>query len=1029
MSKASQSPQAPLPSIHFLSWDQPLAEGIAKLLIDQATEGAARDLSEHLVIVPSQFASRLLTEKLAEIAGDRGVFLPRITTPSRFLNWGDDQHSVASEEHTLLTWVKILTSIDRADYPSLFAGGQTGPFSYEAALDFAREIIQLRDELSGSSEGMNFALMAQKAVTLKAEPDRWNDLASLEELYQGEIESTGKIDHNTLRKNLALGDGHPEGIRVIWLAGVLAPQPLLLKALAGIHDRRQADVRVIVGGGSAELFDGWGQPLPEVWRNRRVPWEAFSECVHVVSKQADAHTKLVAILRRGAPTPAAPSPGTIAIVPCDRENEPAELEYTVRRATGSKKAATANALGEPHRNHEIHYALRVWLDFLAAPSFPALRQVCLHPTLARALAEGKSDFLTVNFALDALSMLHPPGELTEAIDFCGLQAANTRESVAKQTHESKHRLADDEVVTTEETKADTELTEEKDPAWKLVLAEKILANARRLHDEQSRTSWHETARAMVDLCSDEVPDDAFGEAVTENFIEIVERLEASVSLATKSDALSLLRLAVDSAGENRYRGDINPAAINLPGWQDAPWEPAPHLIIFGMNDNYVPGGKSAHPYLPASLRRALGLQSPEETFANAAFIFEQLWRRRNDPRTGRLDILVPQFSNDGEGLKPSRLLFLAPVDPSDEHQDALLGPKGRIGKLFKELPQERSLPYWEIPNGCRFDPTTTVERSERIGSQAAATDLRAFINNAPEYWLKKALRMRDNDHDALELSAAEFGVLIHSAMETFKVSPGQSRLPAGELAKRLIADLESIAEKQLGKNTPAAFRNQLHAAAQRMNWLAEIETTIADEWETVAVEAELPELIIDGFKLYGRFDRLDRHRTDRNRWRVYDYKTTNSPKTPQEAHVAKYASNHKADPAFVKESDETKYRWKDVQLVVYEWCLLEGEIKDDKLRQAIQDMRNGQAKVEVAYINITSNEQTTRLETWETFGLFREAGRAVIREAAKKLAAKDEKAYVQAVVSSEAEKYPLLPGLKNRKPTDYVVGDNFGKGR
>ena len=145
--------------------------------------------------------------------------------------------------------------------------------------------------------------------------------------------------------------------------------------------------------------------------------------------------------------------------------------------------------------------------------------------------------------------------------------------------------------------------------------------------------------------------------------------------------------------------------------------------------------------------------------------------------------------------------------------------------------------------------------------------------------------------------------------------------------------------------------------------------------------------------------------------------------------MARYASNHKADPAYVKESDETKYRWKDVQLVVYEWCLLEGVTKDEKLRQAIQDMRNGQAKVEVAYINITNNAQTTRLETWETFGLFREAGRNVIREAAKKLAAKDEKAYVQAVVSSEAEKYPLLPGLKKRKTTDYVVGTNFGKGR
>ena len=83
MPKDPQSHADPLPSLHFLPWEQPLAEGVAKLLIDQATEGAARDLSEHMVIVPSQFASRLLTEKLAEVAGERGVFLPRLARGCR----------------------------------------------------------------------------------------------------------------------------------------------------------------------------------------------------------------------------------------------------------------------------------------------------------------------------------------------------------------------------------------------------------------------------------------------------------------------------------------------------------------------------------------------------------------------------------------------------------------------------------------------------------------------------------------------------------------------------------------------------------------------------------------------------------------------------------------------------------------------------------------------------------------------------------------------------------------------------------
>ena len=228
MPKDPQSQAAPLPSLQFLPWEQPLAEGVAKLLIGQAAEGAARDLSEHMVIVPSQFASRMLIEKLAQAAGERGVFLPRITTPSHFLNWGDAQKLVASDEEVLLTWVDILTGINRGQYPTLFAGGQTGPFQYEAALDFAKELIRLRDELGGSREGLDFSSMATRTDLF--EGDRWNDLGKLEDLYQARLKEAGKVDHNSLRRELAIGDGHPAGIKTIWLAGLIAPQGLLLRA-------------------------------------------------------------------------------------------------------------------------------------------------------------------------------------------------------------------------------------------------------------------------------------------------------------------------------------------------------------------------------------------------------------------------------------------------------------------------------------------------------------------------------------------------------------------------------------------------------------------------------------------------------------------------------------------------------------------------------------------------------------------------------------------------------------------------------
>ena len=41
-----------------------------------------------------------------------------------------------------------------------------------------------------------------------------------------------------------------------------------------------------------------------------------------------------------------------------------------------------------------------------------------------------------------------------------------------------------------------------------------------------------------------------------------------------------------------------PAAIDLPGWLELPWEDAPHLILTGCNDGLVPESIQSHPWLP-----------------------------------------------------------------------------------------------------------------------------------------------------------------------------------------------------------------------------------------------------------------------------------------------------------------------------------------------------------------------------------------------------------------------------------------------
>ena len=73
---------------HFIGWNGSLAELTAKAILAGAAPAPgmkAIDLSSHRVIVPSQFAGRLIREQLA-IQSPHGVLLPKIETPESFLN-------------------------------------------------------------------------------------------------------------------------------------------------------------------------------------------------------------------------------------------------------------------------------------------------------------------------------------------------------------------------------------------------------------------------------------------------------------------------------------------------------------------------------------------------------------------------------------------------------------------------------------------------------------------------------------------------------------------------------------------------------------------------------------------------------------------------------------------------------------------------------------------------------------------------------------------------------------------------------
>lgn len=995
----------------FIGWSKAPAEGVAHALVKEdrrlrgpePQKGMPIDLGSHRVIVPSSFASRLIQEELAKQAS--GLLLPEFQTPDKFLNWGDSNAGanvqtgqgpvqkckgeetieqgargpVAAKETCLLAWVEVLTSphFSRTDFPALFPAESTPDFTFDEAKKFAEQLMQLRDQLGASRDGHDFAAVA---AVVETNPDRWNNLHRLELAYLNVLNRLGQRDHNQVRTELAKGDGMPEGVTDVWLVGLLEPQPLLLEALERRKDRLNIHIIVGADAADADLFDEWGRPIPERWANRQIPWPNFAESVHLATDPTHATERMSELLGHTKP-----EHGTFAVAPCERETYP-ELIADKLRSLGSE---AVNPLGELHSGHVVHHRVRALLDVLDTPTFATLRRTLLHPALAAKLTGGRVTFHALNALLDALSQLKPPQDLARTLDFV-LNLAEPPESDRRGRYQ-----------------------------WKQVVAlREPLQGILKQIEALSALTPRELAASLLSLSIDAPKS---GEPLALEFSKTVaDAIEETVrSLCAHQHGVDLsatewVRLALTLAGEQRFRQSLAAQPVNLPGWMEAPWDPVPHLVVFGLTDDLIPRASHAHPFLPAKLRAKLGLTTQEHHFANAAYTLERLRRSREgidgDRTHGRFDIIVPRFDANGDGLRPSRLLFQC-VD--DELSD-------RVRHLFEQELETAPEPYWQIPDKLRFDPAARAEQVTSFRQRISATAFKDYLADPANFWLKHGLGMRETSHDDLELDRAGFGTLLHAALEQF----------GRDESMRAVADPERIAQK-LSECLDTHFANSFSAdpepglvfqretARERLKAFAKLQARlVAEGWRTVEVEGSLPKVIAHGVEVGGRFDRLDYHAAT-DTWRVYDYKSFDEIKDPAKVHATKLKSNSRQNPDFQYvrtetlksgKSKEYTYRWDDLQLAVYYRNLSE------------KDGRVHGHRLEVGYIILPSADEAQAV-IWEDFDEVRDFAAAAIDRVCERIAGGQPKDFQPA---PKPAPYPVLEAFKSRKAEQYLDTTRLG---
>lgn len=392
-------------------------------------------------------------------------------------------------------------------------------------------------------------------------------------------------------------------------------------------------------------------------------------------------------------------------------------------------------------------------------------------------------------------------------------------------------------------------------------------------------------------------------------------------------------IALRNFGESRHAEAKPAGALDLQGWLELLWEDAPHLVVTGLNDGCVPEAIVGDAFLPESLRERLGLKTNAARFARDAYLLQAIsaWRP-----PGQLDLLYSRASAAGDPLRPSRLLLCCADEELPE----------RIALLFQAAETPRAAPPWH--RAWRLTP-----RRDELPKKVSVTALRAWLECPFRFYLRHVLKMEAVDPAKNELDAFDFGTLCHSALEAMaKEVALRDCTDEKVLREFLLNQFDLAAHQMFGARHTLPLVIQLESARQRLGRVAAIRAEDrAAGWVIERVEEPFS-IDLGGLEVRGKIDRIDRNEHT-GAYRVLDYKTSDTGKTPQEAHLRRAGPDDEELPEWMLvEIDERLYVWKDLQLPMY-------------LRALERLPETAGRELQCAYFNLPKAVSEVGIRPWE----------------------------------------------------------------
>jgi len=897
---------------HFLGWDEPVVRKVRDFLIPRPPDGPV-DLRTTLVLVPTQQAGRRLRQAMAVHASEHGThhgFLrPRL--PIDLVREPSGSAEAASAIECAALWARLLLDANLAAFPALFpdSGANTG---FAWALSTGKLVQGLRHELAAA--GLTINEISTRFIDRLEEPERWVQLAALETSYLALVRRSGRADPSLSRIEQSRQPQLPDGVRRIVLACAPDPDPVALSALERLADTVSVHVLVHAPESMAECFDQWGRPLRDLWRDAVFDAPDALENIRLAGTPAEQGRLVLSILARERHGPL-----DIAIGVPDDDIIP--FVAAEMRAAG---LSTYDPDGKPVDEHPLCALVEHYRGLIDDGSYASVAALLRHPDvleyLRHALGLQAHEVLT---ELDEFQNLHLPANLRTM----------------------RGRLADDSGFGALSEALGRLLADATDSRTEPVAGLRDYLRTLFTHRQLAPNSQTDADFAAV------------AQLITDALDHIEDSCVPSLNLAPSE----LRALIVDHLRSLRYDVVRQGTTVALEGWLELHWNDAPLLVVTGMNEGRVPESLASDPFLPNSLRRVLGLRSNEDRYARDLYLMRAMVESRRSG--GRACFICGKTGAAGDPLKPSRLLFACP--------DSNLPARARI--LFG-TPESRAANY---PASTSFllrpSPPADLPPARHDVEGMAVTSFRDYLACPFRFYLKRVLRMETVDDLKTEMDAADFGGLIHDVLHRMGQNERlRSCADARELARFLHSEAEAWMAGRFGAPLPLNLRMQLDAARQRLTAVAHAQAEeAASGWDIILAEHSV-EQTIEGIRVFGRVDRLDRHRGT-GQIRVLDYKTSDSASTPEKEHL-KNPSEDTPDYARVV-VDGSARRWLDLQLPLYVFML------------AAQDAAWSQAVP--GYFNIPGAADSTGVALWTTFnGDIATSADACAREVARAIRAR-----------------------------------------